>query len=210
MVSVHAFGGRVMEEKQTSVTGKKILKRLSTIVLVILVIVAAVVGTKSTSKKDAPDIISKATLERIINISDLSTFEAVYNGVAKVMNEKKPEKIDYYVSYDAKVKAGLDFEKVDLEIDKNRKVITVKLPEIKITDVNVDIASLDYIFVNDKANTETVSVQAYEKCIEDVTNESADEDAICTLAEQNAHNIIEALISPFVKQLDEEYQLVIE
>jgi len=210
MVSVHAFGGRVMEEKQTTVTGNKILKRLSAIILVILVIVAVVVGPKITSKKDGPEIISKATLERIINISDLSTFEAVYNGVAKVMNEKKPENIDYYVSYNAKVKAGLDFEKVDLEIDKNRKVITVKLPEIKITDVNVDIASLDYIFVNDKANTETVSAQAYEKCIEDVTNKSAEEEAIYTLAEQNAHNIIEALISPFVKQLDEEYQLVIK
>ncbi|MDO5775387.1 MAG: DUF4230 domain-containing protein [Eubacteriales bacterium] len=199
-----------MEEKQTTVTGNKILKRLSAIILVILVIVAVVVGPKITSKKDGPEIISKATLERIINISDLSTFEAVYNGVAKVMNEKKPENIDYYVSYNAKVKAGLDFEKVDLEIDKNRKVITVKLPEIKITDVNVDIASLDYIFVNDKANTETVSAQAYEKCIEDVTNKSAEEEAIYTLAEQNAHNIIEALISPFVKQLDEEYQLVIK
>lgn len=199
-----------MEEKQTTVTGNKILKRLSAIILVILVIVAVVVGPKITSKKDGSEIISKATLERIINISDLSTFEAVYNGVAKVMNEKKPENIDYYVSYDAKVKAGLDFEKVDLEIDKNRKVITVKLPEIKITDVNVDIASLDYIFVNDKANTETVSAQAYEQCIEDVTNKSAEEEAIYTLAEQNAHNIIEALISPFVKQLDEEYQLEIE
>ena len=199
-----------MEEKQTTVTGNKILKRLSAIILVILVIVAVVVGPKITSKKDGPEIISKATLERIINISDLSTFEAVYNGVAKVMNEKKPENIDYYVSYNAKVKAGLDFEKVDLEIDKNRKVITVKLPEIKITDVNVDIASLDYIFVNDKANTETVSAQAYEQCIEDVTNKSAEEEAIYTLAEQNAHNIIEALISPFVKQLDEEYQLEIE
>ena len=199
-----------MEEKQTTVTGNKILKRLSAIILVILVIVAVVVGPKITSKKDGPEIISKATLERIINISDLSTFEAVYNGVAKVMNEKKPENIDYYVSYNAKVKAGLDFEKVDLEIDKNRKVITVKLPEIKITDVNVDIASLDYIFVNDKSNTETVSAQAYEQCIEDVTNKSAEEEAIYTLAEQNAHNIIEALISPFVKQLDEEYQLVIK
>ena len=199
-----------MEEKQTTVTGNKILKQFSVILLVILIIVAVVVGTKITSRKAAPDIISKATLERIINISDLSTFEAVYNGVAKVMNEKNPENIDYYVSYNAKVKAGLDFEKVDLEIDKNRKVITVKLPEIKITDVNVDIASLDYIFVDDKSNTETVSVQAYKQCIEDVTNKSAEEEAIYTLAEQNSHNIIEALISPFVKQLDEEYQLVIE
>ena len=52
-----------MEEKQTSVTGKKILKRLSTIVLVILVIVAAVVGTKSTSKKDAKSAMDRFKTE---------------------------------------------------------------------------------------------------------------------------------------------------
>lgn len=84
------------------------------------------------------------------------------------------------------------------------------LPEIKITDVNVDITSLDYIFENEKANTETVSEEAYKKCIEDVTSESNSEDAIYELAEQNARNIVEALISPFVEQLDSEYRLEIQ
>lgn len=83
------------------------------------------------------------------------------------------------------------------------------MPEVKITDINVDIASLDYIFENSKANTETVSEEAYKKCIEDVTNESSSEDAIYELAEQNAQNIVEALLSPFVEQLDSEYQLEI-
>lgn len=201
---------QTMEEKKKTTMSGKTLKLLLAILLVVIVIAVVLVGTKVASRKSEPEIISKSTLERIINVSDLSTFEAVYNGVAKVMNEKKPENVDYYVSYNAKVKAGLDFEKIDLEIDREEKIITVKLPEIKITDVNVDITSLDYIFMNDKANTETVSAQAYKKCIEDVTNESSNEDAIYTLAEQNAHNIIEALIKPFVEQLDEEYQLVIK
>ena len=89
-------------------------------------------------------------------------------------------------------------------------MITVKIPEIKITDVNVDIGSLDYIFENKKANTETVSEQAYKECIEDVTRESAEEKAIYELAKQNAKNTMEAIIQPFMEQLDEEYQLQIE
>lgn len=100
-------------------------------------------------------------MEDIINVSDLSTFEAVYNGIAKVTDEDNPEKVNYYVSYDAKVKAGIDFEKVDITVNTDEKIITVMLPEIKITDVNVDITSLDYIFENEKANTETVSEEAY-------------------------------------------------
>ena len=37
----------------------------------------------------------------------------------------------------------------------------------------------------------------------------ANNPAIAELAEQNAQNIVEALLSPFVEQLDSEYQLEI-
>ena len=134
----------------------------------------------------------------------------VYNGVASVANEEKPENIDYYVSYEAKVKAGIDFELVEVEVNEAEKIITVTLPEVKITDVDVDIASLDYIFMNNKANTQNVSAQAYKKCIKDVTKESNSTDEIYESARQNARNIVEALISPFVEQLDSEYKLEIK
>lgn len=197
------------EKSKQRISVKSMLYAMIAVVIVIAIVCASLVA-KNYFKKSEPEIINKNTLEKIINVNDLSTFEAVYNGIAKVANEKNPEKIDYYVSYNAKVKAGIDFEKVEITVDNEKKVIAVKLPEIKITDVNVDITSLDYIFENNKANTSTVSEQAYKKCIEDVKNESSNENAIYELAEQNAHNIIEALISPFVGQLDAEYQLQID
>lgn len=186
-----------------------------TLIVLIFCIIAIVIGSSIIAKNrkignQTPEIITEANLKKIINVSDLSTLEAVYNGVAKVMNEKKPEKVDYYVSYDAKVKVGIDFEQVQINVDHDAKLITVILPEIKITDVDVDVSSLDYIFINDKANTETVSGQAYKKCLEDVTNEIGAEDSIYDLAKENAVNIISALIQPFINQLDEEYQLEIK
>ena len=199
-----------MEVEQRQKVGKKKSLLLVVFVVVLAVIIAAGVFFFMSSSKPEPEIISQSTLEKIINVSDLSTFEAVYNGIAKVANGDDPDEIDYYVSYDAKVKAGVDFEKVNISVDNENKVITVNVPEIKITDVNVDIASLDYIFFNDKANTATVSEEAYKKCIEDVKNESNNESAIYELAEQNARHIIEALISPFVEQLDAEYKLTID
>ena len=197
------------EKSKQRISVKSMLYAMIAVVIVIAIVCASLVA-KNFFKKSEPEIINKNTLEKIINVNDLSTFEAVYNGIAKVANEKNPEKIDYYVSYNAKVKAGIDFEKVEITVDNEKKVIAVKLPEIKITDVNDDITTLDYIFENNKANTSTVSEQAYKKCIEDVKNESSNENAIYELAEQNAHNIIEALISPFVGQLDAEYQLQID
>ena len=74
----------------------------------------------------------------------------------------------------------------------------------------MDIASLDYIFMNDKANESTVSEQAYKKCIEDVENESSSENAIYTLAGKNAKDVITALINPFIEQLDDDYELTVK
>lgn len=200
-----------MEEKENPKSKRIKFKHMAVLFVIIAVIITALmIKIKIFNKKSEPTIISKATLEKVINVSDLSTFEAIYNGVAAVANEENPENIDYYVSYEAKVKAGIDFELVEVEVNETDKVITVTLPEVKITDVDVDIASLDYIFMNNKANTQTVSEQAYKKCIKDVTKESNSTDEIYESARQNARNIVEALISPFVEQLDSEYKLEIE
>ena len=200
-----------MEEKERPRTKRIKFKHIAVLFIIIAIIVTALmIKIKIFNKKSEPTIISKATLEKVINVSDLSTFEAIYNGVAAVENEEKPENIDYYVSYEAKVKAGIDFALVEVEVNEAEKIITVMLPEVKITDVDVDIASMDYIFMNNKANTETVSAQAYKKCIKDVTKESNSTDEIYESARQNARNIVEALISPFVEQLDSEYKLEIK
>ena len=102
-------------------------------------------------------VITKSTLTEMINISDLSTYEAIYNGVATMKNTENQEQVDYYVSYEATVKAGINFEELEINVDKDKKIVTVNLPEIKITDTTVDISSLEYIFMNNEANTETVS-----------------------------------------------------
>lgn len=88
-------------------------------------------------------------------------------------------------------------------------MISVQIPEVKITDISVVIESLDYIFMNNRANTSTVSEEAYKQCIADVTEEVKHEKAIYELAGQNAKNIVEALVRPFVNSLDSDYVLEI-
>ena len=188
---------------------KKIVIAVAAGVVALILVGTLIVLLLKGEKETEPSIITTSTLEKILNVSDLSTFEAIYNGVAKVTNPDDPQEIDYYVSYNATVKAGIDFEQVVISVDEDAKIISVKLPKIKISDITVDIESMDYIFLNDDANTETVSEEAYKKCIDDVTRESNNETAIFELAEQNAKNIVEALIRPFVSSLDSEYQLQI-
>lgn len=162
-----------------------------------------------TDEKPEPEIVTKSALEEIIHTSELSTFTAVYNGIAEVMNEKKADKTDYFVAYNAKVYAGIDFDAVRFTVDNTAKTVTMTVPPVIITEVTVDFSSLDFIFMNDKANTDTVTEQAYRACEEDVLQESADNSTIRSLAEENAHNVLTALVKPFLDQLDEEYTLTI-
>ena len=180
--------------------------------VVILVAIAAVAVLLQTSGREEPQpqVFNKSALERIINVSELSTFTAVYNGIARVANEKKPEKIDYYVSYEATVNAGIDFRAVDISINEEQKTITLKVPEEHITNQSVEMSSLDFIFLNKKADKPGVTEVAYKACEEDVRQESEQQTAICELAKQNAENVLKALTKPIVDQLGDGYQLVIE
>lgn len=184
---------------------------LGALVLVIVVLVMAfiVIPTARNSKKQA-EVITVSTLQEIIDVSELSTFTAVYNGIAQVMNQDNPESVDYYVSYEAKVNAGIDFEQVGIDLDEEAKTIRITMPPVELTEVNVDISSLDFIFYNQKLNTSTVTETAYKACEADVEKESQEQQAIYNLAEQNAKNVLTALVKPIVDQADTEYTLVVE
>lgn len=182
------------------------------VVAAAVVILATVLAATLPSVTEAR-IVSTSVLQEIINVSELSTFEAVYNGVAQVYKEgeeKTKENIAYHVSYKGRVKLGFDFENIKVNVNVGEKVITVMYPGVDITDVLVDITTMDYIFLDKKADAIGVSSVAYAACIEDVTAESQTQEAIYALAEQSAENCIKALVEPFVKQLDGDYTLVIK
>lgn len=190
-------------------SGKAIVTFTVIIILVTVAVVLAIISSEKKPEEPRKEVITEVMLQEVIDVSELSTFEAVYNGVAKVYNKQKPIEIDYYVSYCSKIKAGIDFENVDISVDNDEKKITATLPEVTITDVTVDITTLDYIFQNAAANNSSVAEEAYKACIEDATVESRRQRDIYTFAQQNAENVIKALITPFVSQIDDEYTLEI-
>ena len=192
-------------KKNNEVFAKYFSNSITKIIIAIIVIAVLGVVLLKIFKKEEPvkEVITVSTLEKIVEVSDLSTFRVVYNGVACADDK-------YYVSYEATVDAGIDFEAIEITVDNEAKKVTVDLPEAEILDVYVDIASLDYIFIDKKANTETVSEEAYKLCKYDVKVESENQEAIIDLAQQNAENIVTALVQPFVDQVDPDYEIIIE
>lgn len=184
------------------------LSKLVLLIVVVGIIAGITIAVPATRQgKQPPEVITVSTLQEIINVSELSTYTAVYNGIAQVMNEEQPDETDYYVSYEAKVYAGIDFEAVNISVDNNEKVIRIEIPDVTITRVDVDVASMDFIFYNNKANTSTVSQAAYKACEADAQQESETQKAIYDLAKQNARNVLTALIQPIVEQADAEFTL---
>lgn len=195
---------------QNTKTRMKMVLKLVVVVAVVVIAIFCVRPYISNFSQSSDVIITTSmVLDKILEISDLSTVYTNYNSIVKVPDPINSEDTLYYISYEATINAGIDFSLVELNLDHEAKTLTITIPESKILETNVDVASLDYIFVDNKSNTETVTAAAYKMCQNDVANESEKIDAIKELAYDNAISVLKALTVPFMQKLGSDYQLVI-
>ena len=150
--------------------------------------------------------ISEISLAKVLSVSELSTISFTYESVAT----KYGTGLEYFVAYDGSVKAGIDFSDIDITIDDDNKVITIKLPEIKIYEPVVDYGSMQFIFKDSKSETQTVATEAYELCKEDIAVKVDSDEDIKRLAYENTKNVVGALVEPWVSQIDSEYKINIK
>ena len=192
----------------------KKIRKISVIVIVLAII--AVIAGKSfvipfflCVYKNKTTVVSKSNLEKVLQINELSTSTAVYNGVSSVTDPEDSDKVLYYVSYDATVKAGINTEDIQIEVrdSEEEKKVIVTLPKVTISDIEVNMGSLEYIFKDKNSNTESISKDAYQSAVADVKEECEKNEQLKELAKENAKNVIQGLISPILEQ--EEYQLEI-
>ena len=172
-----------------------------------LCLAAFLLYMKLTPKDGILTTVSKASLEKIIETNELATLDYTYNAIATVLDESG-ENEKYYVSYEGIVTAGIDPSKIS--VDEQDKNIIITLPEAEIQDTDVKIDSLDFIFTKSKYETETVSHEAHQACMDDLKQKAAKETSLLTLARENAVNSVTALLSPWINQLDEEYTVEIK
>ena len=205
-----------MSKDRLGAFGRTLDRKLRKWMMILIVVLAAAVAVlvalrvNEHRKKPEAQVLTVSTLTDMIPVSDLSTVTSTYNGVAEVMNEKNPDKLDYYVAYEAKVQAGVDFDELQPEVDEASKTVTIRVPDAYFKKANVDMASLDFMFNSKKANTSGVTERAYKACQEDADRECSSSEAILELARENAVNAVEALTRPLIEQLYPEYTLVVE
>ena len=183
---------------------KKLKKAIIAIVVVVIVLGILSISGIFDQTEDV-QIVTESNLHKIIEVSQLSTYECVYNDICTVMDEDDSSKVAYYCKYKGRVKAGIDFTKVDIKMEEQESgehLITVTLPKVILDDPEVDIDPLKYMFQEKKANDGTVSGEAYKACIQDIKEKSKSETMIYKTAQQNAENTIKGLVEPFVRNAE--------
>lgn len=153
--------------------------------------------------------ISKASLEKVFEISELSTAEYTYNAIARAYKEDGVT-LKYYVAYEGIVKAGIDFSKIDIKIDEDEKIISITIPDVEIKERTVNPGTLEYIFIDKKSETETVHQEAYTICEQDLAGRIDEENDLLISAKENAAAVVKALVEPWVEQIDHEYTVKIQ
>ncbi len=153
--------------------------------------------------------ISKADIEKVFEISELSTADYTYNAIARAYAEDGTS-IRYYVAYEGTIKAGIDFSEVEIAIEEESKVITITLPKVELKEKTVNPGTLEYIFKDKGSETETVHQEAFRLCEQDLAERAKKEGELLRLARENAVAVVNALVTPWIEQIDQDYQIEIK
>ena len=137
-----------VQKPKEKVFSGKINRNLFLVCLVIILIcITIIAGMLVQTRKNKVE--SRTVAFGLKDMGELVTQVGYFTNVQSNKNNRHLFGIDipfttskYIYSYDGTVKAGLDFSKLEVTVDDANKIVTVKLPEVSIFDVNIDNESL--------------------------------------------------------------------
>ena len=192
-------------------------KPVKYIILILLLAVIAVAGVWTAfhikeGRKETTTVISKTTLEKVLDISELSTGKAVYHGIAHVYDPKNDERVLYHVAYDATVKAGVDIDKIDMKVDGN--TLTISLPKAEILSCKVDKDSLtedSYVVEKHGLGAGKITADIQTKTIrtaqENLKKAAKEDNELLSQAEERAKNLITDYVNRMGEATGETYEI---
>lgn len=145
------------------------------------------------------------------NVGKLSAVEISYNGVITAESGKYAilTQKGYSMYYIGTVTAGIDTEKIIIDINENEVVVTI--PKAEVQNLKVDTDSIVFADVKKALFNWTTLEDGIDgiKIAEKELNLQAYEDDIITKADERAEDIIRSLLEDIVKEAEGERQLKI-
>lgn len=159
---------------------------------------------KEKEKKDKVVIsVSTDTIQDgLANMGVLVTQEYYFTQVEKYTKEKTFLKFitsssEFMYSYDGAVMAGIDFEKIEIKTDEDRKIITVDMPDSEIQAVTIDKDTFKIYSEKDSLwnplKLEDYNISLVE--FEDAAKEKAIASGILGRSDEQALNLVREFIS---------------
>lgn len=148
-----------MEQKKGSRFGRyraRHAHRSRALILVAALLLLAVAGLAVFAAQLTGNI-SRTTAFGLKNIGELATQAGYFTTVQTISKSRDVLGIivpgtqsNYVYSYDGVIKAGIDFEELDISVDDLRHEITIRFPEFRILSTEIDDDS--FKLYNDGAN----------------------------------------------------------
>lgn len=181
--------------------------------LMVLVVIAAIasaffIGFKIARDKQEPAIIAIMNIEGTIkDIGELATAEYGYT-IAQTTDKPNMKVVGFEIpftsskviySYEGLIKAGIDFNKIEVTVNEANKTIFIELPDAEILSSEVDFNSL--IVYDAKYNPFNVftfsDMNLGLTALEEKAEESAITNGLLIRAAENAQSILRTTVMSF-------------
>ena len=163
-----------------------------TLIIAVILLAAVLLRVLVFQRSGTGTVMTSSTLVKVIDISELSTAEFRYNGIAEVYWDENRTNLRCRICYSATVKAGIDMKDVDFLIDPESRTITAILPEIRVNVSVVDEKTMQ--LMPSDANIEIDVMLGVSR--EDVEKEARESEELMSAARKNLESTIEALLRP--------------
>lgn len=191
---------------------KKMKIPIVAIMIVALIIVFG--GSILTSKEGKTKNTVKSSLDKVVEKSDLETVSFTYNVIAKkCKNDKncdlKSNDIDYFkyvVSCKGTITAGLDFQNVKIDVDEDKKIIIVKIPEATLSKTP-SVGSVR--FLNEDVSADELP-NARNLCAETIKYKSEADEKLLPAAKEQARVVLEEFYFQWIKAYNLEYKVEVK
>ena len=198
----------VKEQKKIKIPKSRLQTKIIIILSLVLILVVGILFAITQNKSGQLTTISKSSLQKVVEINELTTVDYTYNAIATKYDENNDAM--YYVAYEGTVTAGIDFNKIRIDIIEEEKKVKITIPEIEIHSTKVDMGTMEYIFKKNKYETEDISHEAYKLCKDDLKARIEKESVLHDTARENAISSVEALFKPWVDTIDNNYTVEIK
>lgn len=182
---------------------------LATWLIVVVVIVATTVIILGVvipaSQPTQPNkYYTDSDLEKVVDISELSTVEYVYRGIAERVGWF--DRVDLRIKYEAHVRASFDMSSIKIHADHDAKTIEVTLPEPTIQEPELNENEFGYLPESAVGDLPDI----IRLCREDAISEVRSESQIKERAYDSIKSTVQALTEPLIGDYNYEWVLTEE